>query len=191
MKKMAGFLTLVACLCRGADPGPPTGGGINRTYDDGYVMVDITENEGGQTWYWGYQQASQVAGDTIQFHATTIIGNVVTVITDTYDLGGSVPPAAPYFGTEFGPGPLISDEPARTTTIITAPVLKTSLSNAQVVITWAGLTNAVLEATASLSNAPSATVWNTVTNAVTISADQVRLVLAPAAEKRFFRLRFP
>jgi hypothetical protein len=51
-----------------ADPGPATGG-VNHNYDDGYVNVDASGNAGGRTWNWGYENASQVAGDTMQFHA--------------------------------------------------------------------------------------------------------------------------
>src|SRR5262245_18833843 len=49
------------------NPGPPVGGGIDRFYDDGYVRVDGSGNLNGQTWFWGYERASQVnaAADTI------------------------------------------------------------------------------------------------------------------------------
>jgi hypothetical protein len=33
--------------------------GVNRTYDDGYVLRDISGNAGGKTWNWGYSSASQ------------------------------------------------------------------------------------------------------------------------------------
>ena len=52
----------------GANPGPATGG-VNHTYDDGHVDVDSSGNTGGLTWNWSYQSASQVVGDTMQFHA--------------------------------------------------------------------------------------------------------------------------
>jgi hypothetical protein len=47
------------------NPGPASGG-ANHNYDNGYNRVDITgNNHGGEpgTWYWGYQDASQVPGD--------------------------------------------------------------------------------------------------------------------------------
>ena len=44
-------------------------GGLNHTYDDGYVRVDSSGNAGGRTWNWGYQNGSQVVGDAMQFHA--------------------------------------------------------------------------------------------------------------------------
>jgi hypothetical protein len=50
------------------NPGPATGG-VNHGYNDGYVNVDSSGNAGGQTWNWGYQNSSQVVGDTMQFHS--------------------------------------------------------------------------------------------------------------------------
>ena len=50
------------------NPGPAAGG-VDHTYDDGYVLLDSSGNAGGFTWNWGYQNASQVVGDTMQFHA--------------------------------------------------------------------------------------------------------------------------
>lgn len=44
-------------------------GGADHTYDDGYVRVDSTGNAGGVTWNWGYQNASQVVGGAMEFHA--------------------------------------------------------------------------------------------------------------------------
>ena len=37
----------------GTNPGPGSGSGLNRNYDDGYVRVDADGNAGGVTWYWG------------------------------------------------------------------------------------------------------------------------------------------
>jgi hypothetical protein len=50
------------------NPGPATGG-ANHLYNDGYVLVDSSGNAGGFTTYWGYQNASQVSGVTMNFHA--------------------------------------------------------------------------------------------------------------------------
>jgi hypothetical protein len=49
--------------------GPATGG-ADHEYQDGYVRLDSSENLGGRTWNWGYQNAGQVVGDTMQFHST-------------------------------------------------------------------------------------------------------------------------
>jgi hypothetical protein len=94
------------------DPGPATGG-VDHFYDDGYVRVDATGNAGGQTWFWGYEHASQIQGDTIVFHSVSEGLTGTTTIIDAYDLGSTVPPAAPYQGTFHGPGPTISDMPSR------------------------------------------------------------------------------
>jgi hypothetical protein len=48
-------------------PGPPTGR-IDYNYDDGYVRVDVSGNAGDQTWNWGYNNASQIVGDAIEYH---------------------------------------------------------------------------------------------------------------------------
>ena len=56
---------------RSSSPGPATGGGLNRTYDDGYVKVDSSGNAGGQTWNWGYQNGSQMQGGSLVMHSTS------------------------------------------------------------------------------------------------------------------------
>ena len=158
----------------GRDPGPATGSGVDRFYDDGYNRVDISGNQGGLTWFWGYKNSSQISGsDTIEMHSTTVapidsgkydndpqhgfeltynrelgrgrngkwawgveggfgwtdvrihdrraLAGGVTVITDSYSLGG-VNPNVPPFSSEYpghagtyeGPGALIEDAPTRT-----------------------------------------------------------------------------
>lgn len=46
-------------------------------YDDGYVLTDISGNAGGQSWNWGYDNASQVnaGNNTVSFDRTTIAAN--------------------------------------------------------------------------------------------------------------------
>jgi hypothetical protein len=65
-KNLGGFPALT-------DPGPATAG-ADHTYDDGYNRVDSSGNQGvapNTTWYWGYQDASQVPGDGfIYFHSS-------------------------------------------------------------------------------------------------------------------------
>ena len=78
-----------------------TGGSSRRTrggklfnYDDGYVLTDISHNFGGQTWYWGYENASQInesGPNTIDFHHVTAPG-----------LPGEIPAGdSPYMGAEI------------------------------------------------------------------------------------------
>ena len=58
----------------GRDPGPATGGGVDRFYDDGYNRVDISGNKDGLTWFWGHKNLpGQVVpgNDTVVMHSTT------------------------------------------------------------------------------------------------------------------------
>ncbi len=50
--------------------GPATGGGLDRIYDDGDVLLDISGNAGGKTWNWAYNNASEVVGGAIEQHRT-------------------------------------------------------------------------------------------------------------------------
>lgn len=65
----------------GRDPGPATGDTVDRFYDDGYNRVDISGNKDGLTWFWGYENASQVQGDTLVMHSTS----ARSVDSGTYD----------------------------------------------------------------------------------------------------------
>jgi len=64
------------------NPGNPasnrhTGHGDPYNYDDGYVLTDVSGNAGGQTWYWGYDNSSQVGAsgaNSIDFHRNTASG---------------------------------------------------------------------------------------------------------------------
>lgn len=69
------------------NPGPATGG-ANHTYNDGYVLLDSSGNLGGLTWNWGYQNSSQVVGDTMQFHAIQSSGSASA--TDDPQYGGEL-----------------------------------------------------------------------------------------------------
>jgi hypothetical protein len=40
-------------------------------YDDGFVRVDQTGNDGGLTTFWGYNNSSQISGQTLTMHDTT------------------------------------------------------------------------------------------------------------------------
>ncbi len=56
--------------------GRHTSHGDPYNYDNGYVLPDISGNFGGQTWYWGYDNASQVnsGANTISFNRTVATG---------------------------------------------------------------------------------------------------------------------
>jgi len=60
-------------------------------YDDGYVLTDISGNFGNQTWYWGYENGSQISGNDILFHRTTAPGLPANRSDDN----------EPYYGAEL------------------------------------------------------------------------------------------
>ena len=73
--------------------GPAVGSavaGANHTYNDGYVRLDSSGNAGGLTWNWGYQNAAQVVGDSMQFHATQIQSSGSTSTTGDPQYGGEL-----------------------------------------------------------------------------------------------------
>ena len=45
-------------------------GGIDHTYNDGYMRVDYSQNAGGETWNWDYSSASQVHGNNVVMSAS-------------------------------------------------------------------------------------------------------------------------
>jgi hypothetical protein len=46
-------------------------GGAHGNYVDGYVREDSSGDAGGKTWNWGYNNASQVQGNSLTLHGTT------------------------------------------------------------------------------------------------------------------------
>jgi len=118
-----GCTAIQATASSDCDPGPESGGGIDRIYDDGYVRVDFGGNLGGLTWNWGYDSPDQVQGDMIFFTCLTDMeGGAQQLLTDAFSLGGITAPSAPYFGSFAGPGPLISDNPLfRSITVVPEP----------------------------------------------------------------------
>lgn len=81
------------------NPGAPASGrrtphGDPYNYDDGYVLTDVSGNAGNQTWYWGYDNSSQVGAsgaNTIDFHRNTASG---------FPKNGSSSDDSPYVGCE-------------------------------------------------------------------------------------------
>lgn len=58
-----------------SNPGPATGSNVDRTYDNGFNRVDVSGNAGGQTWFWGYNDASQIVGDSVVMSSRSSPGN--------------------------------------------------------------------------------------------------------------------
>ncbi len=50
-------------------------------FDDGYVRVDETGNDGGLTSFWGYNRSSQISGQTLTMHDTTSFSSLGTAST--------------------------------------------------------------------------------------------------------------
>jgi len=48
-----------------------TGSALEHFYEDGFVRVDGSGNAGGTTWFWGYNNASQISGNNILLHSTS------------------------------------------------------------------------------------------------------------------------
>ena len=74
-KKLGGFT--------GSNPGPATGGAVDRTYDNAYNRVDITGNDHGPgfqntTWNWGYRNAGSVQGNQMVFTSSSSLANVAS-----------------------------------------------------------------------------------------------------------------
>lgn len=67
----------------------------------------------GRTASWGLRTGLQYARVNNGNNAGQVAG--VGTITDSFNLNGVIPPAAPYAGTFAGPGPLLGDTPTRTT----------------------------------------------------------------------------
>jgi hypothetical protein len=69
----ADFQSAAAAQPRATDPGAAVAG-TDHFYDDGYNRVDSSDNAGGETSYWGYQNASQDNGGSITMNSaqTTI-----------------------------------------------------------------------------------------------------------------------
>ena len=62
---------------------------------------------------WGFRGGLQYSRINMGNHNS--ISTRVGTTTDSFDLGGNVPPLAPYTGSFDGPGPLLGDDPTRST----------------------------------------------------------------------------
>ena len=59
------------------NPGPAVGG-VDHFYDDGYNRVDSNNNAGDRTTFWGYDDASQIQGNTVVMSSTSSAANGVS-----------------------------------------------------------------------------------------------------------------
>lgn len=87
---------------------------------EGFVYLEFGEvpglDLGGGPARWGLKANLHYASISIDSSGTVAAG--VSRITDTFQLGGVVPPQAPFAGSFNGPGPVISDSPTRASSII-------------------------------------------------------------------------
>lgn len=58
-----------------SNPGPATGGAVNRNYDNGYNRVDSSGNANNQTWYWGYSSPQSVQGGNLVLQSYSTLPN--------------------------------------------------------------------------------------------------------------------
>jgi hypothetical protein len=74
-------------------PGPDAGLALNHRYSDGFVNVDSSGDQGGVTWNWGYQHASQVQDGDLLMHASGAEGGSQLASGERSD--------DPYLGLDF------------------------------------------------------------------------------------------
>lgn len=83
-----------------AQPAPRfTPQGDRYNYDNGYVLRDISGNEGGQTWYWGYDQGGQISGNSILLSRAT---TRTTAAASSTEDAGLAPGAELTFSRQLG-----------------------------------------------------------------------------------------
>jgi hypothetical protein len=63
-----------------SNPGAATGGAVNRTYDNGYNLIDTTGNDHGPgfqntTWNWGYKNANSVQNNQMVLSSSSSLDN--------------------------------------------------------------------------------------------------------------------
>lgn len=64
---------------------------------------------------WGFRAGLQYS--RINVSNFDLLSTGLTTTTDTYDLGGTPAPLAPFVGNPSGPGPMLSDDPIRSTVV--------------------------------------------------------------------------
>ena len=87
----AGFSSRLAAST--VNPGPATGGNLHRTYDDGFVGLDSSGNAGGKTWFWGYQNDTQVNATDGTLSMNALVSDDTASVQDVEEeflMGGDV-----------------------------------------------------------------------------------------------------
>jgi hypothetical protein len=64
---------------------------------------------------WGFRGGLQYSRINLGNH--NLISTQFNTITDSFDLGGTIAPLAPYTGSVGGPGPLLGDDPTRSSVV--------------------------------------------------------------------------
>ncbi|MES2441058.1 MAG: hypothetical protein V4584_18490 [Verrucomicrobiota bacterium] len=93
----------------------PVGGTVDREYDDGFVRVDSSDNFGGETWNWGYENAGQynpANGGSVDYSLTNSLANGRTgqdsnaaagvELFTYYDMGAVAIPGLKEHGATWG-----------------------------------------------------------------------------------------
>lgn len=55
-------------------PGPAAGAAVDRTYDNGFNMIDVSGNAGGMTTFWGYTSPAQIVGGNLVLSSSSSAG---------------------------------------------------------------------------------------------------------------------
>lgn len=82
----------------------------------GYLDLGKIAEISGRPVNWGIKGTLHYANISID-NSRALTSDILRV-TDSFDLGGVLPPGAGYEGSPTGPGPLLGDSPTRSTTII-------------------------------------------------------------------------
>ncbi len=80
------------------------GGVGDRFYDNGFVRVDVSGSVDGQTWFWGYNNASQVQGPQLVFRNSGGSAREVTSSRSFHpagDFGEDIEEGGPYVQLEY------------------------------------------------------------------------------------------
>jgi len=106
--------------------------GVELSYMFQFADMDISGSADGMKAETNFGLRAAFSYNRIDSSESSVTPYTTTILTDTYALGGVIPPPAPYTGTFAGPGPLLSDTPARATTLGTGTITGSSSLKADV-----------------------------------------------------------